>query len=108
MLLVAAREGFYACDMPMMDPKELLFSLPTLCDSAPAIDDAPPSNNHRSLHEDDWRQIEFVMRVNLAHIEKELEKLAAFKQQHRRGPGWTDVYIRPEHPTSLSQRWTAV
>jgi hypothetical protein len=89
-------------NMPMMDPKELLFSLPTLCDSAPAIDDAPPSNNQRSLHEDDWRQIELVVRTNLAYIEKELERLAAFKQQHRRGPGWTDVYIRPEHPTTLA------
>jgi hypothetical protein len=86
----------------VIDPKNLLFSLPTLCDPAPATDSAPAPSNHRSLHEDDWRQIEFVVRVNLTYIQSELQKLAAFKQQHRRGPGWTSVYIRKEHPTVLA------
>jgi hypothetical protein len=86
----------------VIDPGNLLFSVPTLCDPAPAIDSAPAPSNHRSLHEDDWRQIEFVVRVNLPYIQSELQKLAAFKQQHRRGPGWTSVYIRQEHPTVLA------
>jgi hypothetical protein len=84
-----------------MDPKELLFSLPTLCDPSPSVDALPPSGTHRSLHEDDWRQIEFVARINQAHIHKELGTLAAFKEHYRRRPGWTKVYVRSEHPTSL-------
>jgi hypothetical protein len=86
----------------MIDPGDLLFSLPTLCDPAPAIDNASTLGNHRPLHEDDWRQIEFVPSTILAYIQKELENLAVFKQQHRRGPGWTNVYIRREHPEPLS------
>lgn len=86
----------------MVDPKEILFSLPTLCDPAPATDATRPPAGYQSLHEDDWRQIEFVARTNLAHLQKELATLIAFKQEHRSGPGWTQVYLRKEHPTPFS------
>ena len=89
-------------EVHMADPKDILFSLPTLCDPAPAVDPTPPSAGHRTLHEDDWRQIEFVTHTNLEHIRKELASLIAFKQEHRRGPGWTQVYMRSEHPAALS------
>jgi hypothetical protein len=85
-----------------IDPKNILFSLPTLCESAPAVEPLPRPALCRSLHEDDWRQIEFVPLTNRAHIDKELNALASFKQQHRSGPGWTNVYVRREHPTPLA------
>jgi len=87
--------------MNQFDPKKILFSLPTLCESTPAVYQAPRPEVGRSIHEDDWRQIEFVPLTNRTHIEKELQALTSFKQQHRRGPGWTSVYIRREHPTQL-------
>ena len=86
----------------MPSSEDFLFSLPTLCDPGPALVDAPPPEGYRWLGEDDWRQIEFVARANLAHVQHELVKLAAFRSEHRSDSGWTDVYLRHEHPVPLS------
>lgn len=85
-----------------INPNDVLFSLPTLCDPGPAVDAAPAPSGARTLHEDDWRQVEFVARTNLAHIHQELARLSAFKQEHRRGGGFTQVYVRKEHPTPFA------
>ena len=89
-------------NVQMLDPKDILFTLPTLCDPAPALDDSPGGSGARSLHEDDWRQIEFVPATNYDHVRSELAALATFKEQHRRSIGWTQVYLRKEHPTPLA------
>jgi hypothetical protein len=86
-----------------MDPKDILFSVPTLCDRTPETAKKPPSGDFCSVHEDDWRQIEFVAKSNLAHVQNELTALSVFKEQHRKGPGWNSVYIRKEHPTPLAR-----
>lgn len=88
-------------DIQMVDPKDLLFSLPTLCDPAPAVDESPVLAGARALHEDDWRQIEFVSMVGESHIRGELATLAAFRIQYRRASGWASVYLRKEHPDPL-------
>lgn len=79
-----------------------LYSIPTLCDPGPALVDAPPPEDHRWLGEDDWRQVEFVARANLAYVQQQFVTLAAFKSQHWSNPGWTDVYLRHEHPVPFS------
>ncbi len=88
-------------DVRMVDPKDILFSVPTLCDAAPAVEQLPAAAGARSLHEDDWRQIEFVSVVDEGHIRSELAALAAFKIQHQKASGWTSVYLRKEHPHRL-------
>jgi hypothetical protein len=88
-------------DVRMLDPKEILFSLPTLCDPSPEVEASSAPIGTRRLHEDDWRQIEFVSASNRGHIQSELAALAAFKRQHQKGAGWTGVYIRKEHPKPL-------
>lgn len=82
--------------------EDILYSLPTLCDPGPAIEDTPLPAAYRWLEEDAWRQIEFVDSKNLPHIEQALANLLAFKQEHQHGPGWTDIYTRAEHPTPLA------
>ena len=86
----------------MTTSKEPLYSVPTLCDPAPALVDAPPPEGYRWLGEDDWRQVEFVARANLAYVQQQFMALAAFKSRHWSDPGWTDVYLRHEHPVPLS------
>lgn len=86
----------------MVYPNDILFSLPTLSDPAPAVEVEVLPNGAKSLHEDDWRQVEFVAGTNLALIKQELTSLAAFKQKHHRGEGWTQVDIRNEHPTPFA------
>jgi len=84
-----------------LDPQKILFSLPTLCDLAPAVEAEPASKDAKELHEDDWRQIEFVPLSNDDHIRSELAALSVFKTEHQKGAGWTSVYLRKEHPTEL-------
>jgi hypothetical protein len=94
--------GFKAMsDETSIDPTKILFSLPTICDPMPALEEAPAPAGAHWLHEDDWRQIEFVAVANRDYIQRQLAALAAFKQQHWRGAGWDSVYTRAEHPTPL-------
>ena len=44
----------------LMSPNDILFSLPTICDRVPEADPALVSAVRFEMHEDDWRQIEFV------------------------------------------------
>jgi hypothetical protein len=84
-----------------IDPNKLLFSLPTICDPMPAFEETAAPAGASWLHEDDWRQIEFVAAANRDYIGQQLEALAAFKRQHWQGAGWDSVYVRAEHPTPL-------
>ena len=43
-----------------MSPHDILFSLPTVCDRVPEADPVLVSAVMFEMHEDDWRQIEFV------------------------------------------------
>jgi hypothetical protein len=81
-----------------MDTKNLLFSVSTICESTPATNAGKPPDGSLVIHEDDWRQVEFVSHENLTHIQGELERLSTFKREQRSGPEWKSVYIRKEHP----------
>jgi hypothetical protein len=83
-----------------IDPQSL-FSVATLCESTPGTEARKPSDGSLAIHEDDWRQVEFVSPENLAHIQGEIGRLSVFKREQRSGPGWRSVYIRDEHPIPL-------
>jgi hypothetical protein len=102
-LASSCRDESKSGEIRMISPKDILFSLPTLCDPAPAVDNLPAPSGARPLHEDDWRQIEFVPAANSDYIRDELATLTAFKKEHRRASGWTKIYLRKEHPTPLSE-----
>lgn len=87
--------------MLTMNPDDILYSVPTLCDAIPGVVGTSPPGNARRVTEDDWRQVEFVGHSNSSYIQEQLVNLAAFKQEHRRGPGWTKIFIRGEHPWPL-------
>jgi hypothetical protein len=102
-LTTSCRNGAKPTDnVRMLDPKDILFSLPTLCDLAPVVEESPAPSGARSLHEDDWRQIEFVPAIDDSHLRSELAALATFKIQHQKGAGWTSIYLRKEHPHPLA------
>ncbi len=94
-----------------IDPSKLLSSLPTICDRMAPLQ-APteaPTRSDLTMHEDEWRQIEFVPLVDSAYIASKLAELRQFKIERRSGPGWTDTFARPDHPTdsgTLSLRFT--
>ena len=86
-----------------IDPTLLLFSLPTICDMAPATIQRATRDNPDAvrMHEDDWRQIEFVGAASLPQIDHEMADLETFKNENRVGIGWKNVYVRKERPDGL-------
>jgi hypothetical protein len=86
----------------MVDPNDLVFSLPTLADRMPEgvkAEAAVPGAFH--MHEDDWRQVEFVGRSQADAVEAELGRLRTFMARHRKGVGFTEVHVRSERPEGL-------
>jgi hypothetical protein len=101
-----AAETYPSGEIRMIDPRDLLFSLPTIADGVPATEaDARPGDdaNAAILHEDDWRQVEFSSLANAAFIDSQLEALRDHKERQRAGLGFRDVFVRPEPPTSLDE-----
>ncbi len=81
----------------------ILFSLPTICKVAPeTIPDASKNNcDVLRLHEDDWRQIEFVAASTLPRVDHEMAEIERFKRANWTGSGFKSVYIRKEGPDGL-------
>ena len=80
----------------LIDPRTILFSIPTISD-----DEAPTealtgvvAPDDLVFHEDDWRQIEFFPASRQGEIQKKLSELAVFEKAHRHGVGWDKIYIR--------------
>ena len=89
----------------VVDPKKILFSMPTICDLAPPLvplASAAGDGNLFVLHEDDWRQVELVAKADHAAISGVLDEVRASIRTNRDGPGWKNVYVRKEHPTAIA------
>jgi hypothetical protein len=81
----------------------ILFVVPTICDIAP---ETIPNANHDTkdavhLHEDDWRQIEFIAASALPQVDVEMAELERFKRANWTGAGFKKVHIRKERPEGL-------
>jgi hypothetical protein len=84
----------------LIDPKDVLFSLPTVEDLLPALGEAGDDSGCQ-LHEDDWRQWEFVARRLSADIEAELEAVRAVRSQAV-GVGFKTCHLRQRIPDPLA------
>lgn len=76
-----------------IDPKELLFSLPTLNDGLPAPG-ARADGREIVLHEDDWRQVELLHASQRESIDEELHDIRRLYNEHRRGIGFDELHVR--------------
>ncbi len=103
-----------------MDPKKILYTLPTLEAAVPHPD------GHRSasgpqvfeLHEDDWRQIEFVSAKYQTEIEAEVADIGAIYREHSVDNGsflgFRKIHLRLripsplDPPIALQQVWAAL
>lgn len=78
-----------------MDPKALLFSVPTLSDDiAPLVPVTERSAADIVMHEDFWSQIEFLPKSQLAETKRILSEYKVFEQANRAPVGWRNCYIR--------------
>lgn len=78
----------------MMDPKDILFSLPTINDALPAVEDGRSLENGVVFHEDDWRQCEFISRVHKDVITTEIKAIFDIHENYRQDSGFDKIHIR--------------
>jgi hypothetical protein len=85
-----------------IDPSTILFSMSTISDdSAPLEMSGPVSPTDVVFHEDEWRQVEFFPRSRLAEVQNNLKELKSFAQAHKRGIGWSKIYVRKIKPAAV-------
>lgn len=77
----------------MIDPRELLFSLPTINDEVSETENVSIDNLF-VIHEDDWRQWEFISKKHNLEIRQELAAIVEIYEKHRVGMGFDKIHIR--------------
>lgn len=90
-----------------VDPSTILFSLPTIVnDALPAI--APGTSKQAldvlEIHEDNWRQVEWLPSSAANRIEEELEAVREIYEHHRKGVGFAKCHLRTSVPTLRPDR----
>lgn len=94
-------------------PQDILFSLPTICDEIPVLVEGSTKQgkNVFEIHEDDWRQIEFVASCYHSTIESELTEIARVWQdekvdlssEHR---AFRNIYVRRQITVPVAEEIT--
>jgi hypothetical protein len=90
-----------------VDPGELLFSLPTIANDAlpPVVPGSSKLDVHTiEIHEDDWRQVEWVSASAGDAIAAELEAVRRIYDQERQGVGFKKLHLRRAIPVPLAGR----
>ncbi|QRN93872.1 hypothetical protein JRI60_32545 [Archangium violaceum] len=90
-----------------VNPRDILFSLPTLCDALPALDEGSTKQglNVLELHEDDWRQIEFVALTLESSVETDLRAVAQIHKKHFKDSGFDAIHVRKAVASPLEGTW---
>lgn len=83
----------------MVDPRALLFTLPTIGNELPLCDGDSVDGSELTMHEDDWRQLEWV--DDVPAVEAELASIRAIYAEHRVGPGFNKCHVRKLVPEPL-------
>lgn len=78
----------------MVDPRDVLFSLPTINDALPAIDVGASADNAFTIHEDDWRQFEVVSAEFRELIDAEFFDIHVIHARHSRKVGEFQAFSR--------------
>jgi hypothetical protein len=82
---------------PLGDPKDWLYSVPTICDEIPRalLPASGVDGDLYRLHEDDWRQVEFVSTAQMSSVDLNLVEIRNVTAE-RIGPGFPRVHLRSE------------
>jgi|SRR5882672_632341 len=101
-ILKAGKVRVFLAPITMMPPGDILFSLPTIADDVgAATGDSLPSSQIFALHEDDWRQVEFVAQKFSGEIDAELADIRRIYAEQRAGVGFKSVHVRRRNPNPL-------
>lgn len=78
----------------LLDPNEILYSLPSICDAIPGLNDQPLEGNEFVLADDDWRQFELVSRDFADVVDAEIEGIRAIHENASAEVGWREIHVR--------------
>jgi hypothetical protein len=86
-----------------IDPNEVLFTLSTICDALPPIAEGSSKLGKQVLeiHEDDWRQVEWITDSQSDLIETELTAIRRIYETEREGIGFRNLHVRQAVTTPL-------
>lgn len=88
----------------LVDPKQVGFSLPTICEHLPPFGPMQGTGATLQLRLDDWRQIEFVAKELGAAVTAELAAVQAVYAEQAGSPGFRRLHSRLELPEPLLGR----
>lgn len=94
-----------------MDPQEILFSMPTINDALPSnLGSASPGDDCYQMHEDDWRQFEFVSAVFSSELADEIGAIDKIWTEQSVPVGehsaFRAIHVRQAIPTPLDIPFT--
>ncbi len=89
-----------------MDPQDILFTTPTLNDALPALGQPIPIEGSCQMHEDDWRQFEFVSPSFATEMAGELAAIGTIWKEQSvplgdKGTAFRSVHVRKSIPKPL-------
>jgi hypothetical protein len=84
----------------LVNPQDIFYSLPSICDPIPEVNDRAVLGNELIIAEDDWRQFELVPNQLADKVDKEIAKIRLIHENATEGIGWREMHIRkkPEIP----------
>ncbi|MHC4086675.1 MAG: PHD finger domain-containing protein [Planctomycetota bacterium] len=86
------------------NPKDTLFSLPTISDDSGGLEGETGPEGNFVIHEDDWRQLEFVSTIYEESIAEEFEDIRIIYMDHRVGIGFEKLHVRNRIPLPFSDK----
>ncbi|OLB74857.1 MAG: hypothetical protein AUI14_22395 [Actinobacteria bacterium 13_2_20CM_2_71_6] len=97
----------------LVSPRDILYSLPTICDALPSLDGTAGDHAGYDMHEDDWRQVEMVDAGLANVVGAQLHAVRAIYEEHVRRAddgrliGFTSIHVRtqPADPLPGSVSW---
>jgi hypothetical protein len=86
-----------------VDLKDVLFSLPTISNELPPVIEGSSKlgKNILEIHEDDWRQVEWIAGTLRAQMEDELQQVRVIHEQHREEYGFKKIHVRETIPNPV-------
>jgi hypothetical protein len=87
-----------------LPPGDILYSLPTISNELPSMLAGSSKLEKRvlELHEDDWRQVEWVSDSLMDSVEGELAAIREIYAQHREPGGFRKLHVRTAIPDPLA------
>ena len=86
----------------LVHPRDILYSIPTIVSELPASDGSPADGSELVMHEDDWRQSEWIARSHRDLIQYECSKIDAIRRENAGRTGFTSIHLREAISSPLS------